>query len=80
MVKCAGYIIGEFGHLIVNKPQSSATAQWLLLRDKFYVSEEWETKQVIVIRERVRVCVHFYVYICICMYVCKYNNRTREVL
>jgi hypothetical protein len=46
MVKCGGYIIGEFGHLMVHKHESSPSAQWQLLKDKFYTCNEWETKQV----------------------------------
>ena len=47
MLKCGGYIVGEFGHLMVDKRNSSARAQWTLLRDKFYLAEESETKQVL---------------------------------
>jgi len=47
MVKCGGYIVGEFGHLMVNKRKSSARAQWTVLRDKFHLAEEAETKQVL---------------------------------
>ena len=47
MIKCGGYIIGEFGHLMVHKHESSASAQWLLLKDKFHTCKEYETKQVL---------------------------------
>jgi hypothetical protein len=47
MVKCGGYIVGEFGHLMADKRNSSARAQWTVLRDKFYLAEESETKQVL---------------------------------
>ena len=41
MVKCGGSIIGEFGHLMVHKHESSPSAQWQLLKDKFYTCNEW---------------------------------------
>ena len=47
MVKCGGYIVGEFGHLMTHKHESSPSAQWQLLKDKFYTCTEWETKQVL---------------------------------
>jgi len=40
MVVCGGYIIGEFGHLMVHKKENSAAAQWLILKDKFHISTQ----------------------------------------
>lgn len=47
MVKCGGYILGEFGHHIASKRETSAEEQFALLKDKFDSCDQNETKQLL---------------------------------
>ena len=40
MIKCGGYVLGEFGHHIAHKRDTSAEEQFALLRDKFVSCEQ----------------------------------------
>ena len=50
MVKCGGYILGEFGHLIASQAGCSAPAQLAVLKEKFITATtgaDGETRQLL---------------------------------
>jgi len=48
MIKCGGYILGEFGHHIAHKNETSPDNQFMILKEKFHACEQWETKQILI--------------------------------
>ena len=49
MVKCGGYIIGEFGHTVSGRPEFSGEKQYELLRDKFVTGvDQVVTRQILI--------------------------------
>lgn len=49
MVKCGGYIIGEFGHTVSSRLEFSAERQFELLRDKFTAGvDQMVTRQILI--------------------------------
>ena len=48
MVKCGGYMLGEFGHLVADKPGCSGAAQCAVLKEKLHTANDWQVKQMLV--------------------------------